>query len=172
MKPPLPPGSSLERLAKRHPRRRFGSGNSVVDDWLQTKALQHQEKRLSTSKVLIDVAGNIQGFYTLAMEVVDFGDLPQEMIRRLPKRRLPVAVLAWLGVAHDQRKRGLGRLLLALALDDCAQAGKTFAFIAVILDCVDDDAKRFYQQFDFQELPGRPYRLFLSASRLLQIVGE
>jgi hypothetical protein len=38
--------------------------------------------------------------------------------------------------------------------------------VAVILDCIDDAAKSFYQSYDFAELPGRPYRLFLSAAQL------
>jgi hypothetical protein len=49
---------------------------------------------------------------------------------------------------------------------DCYEAGRTFAFIAVILDCVDNTAKAFCQRYDFQELPGQPYRLFLSAQQL------
>jgi GNAT superfamily N-acetyltransferase len=79
---------------------------------------------------------------------------------------LPVAVLAWLGVARDRHGQGLGRLLLAQALRDCHEAGKTFAFIAVILDCIDNKAKAFYQHFDFAELPGHPYRHFLSTVQL------
>jgi ribosomal protein S18 acetylase RimI-like enzyme len=79
---------------------------------------------------------------------------------------LPIAVLAWLGVSAAFQGQGLGRLLLAQALRDCYEAGKTFAFIAVILDCLNDVAKAFYRQFDFEELPGHPYRLFLSAKRL------
>jgi hypothetical protein len=51
-------------------------------------------------------------------------------------------------------------------LRDCHEAGDTFPFIAVILDCIDDQAKAFYQHFDFAELPGHPYRLFLSAAQL------
>ena len=76
---------------------------------------------------------------------------------------LSVAILAWLGVSTGYQGRGLGRLLLAQALRDCYEAGKTFAFIAVILDCISDAAKRFYQQWEFQEVPGQPKRLFLSA---------
>lgn len=77
-----------------------------------------------------------------------------------------MAVLAWLGVDQRFQGRGLGRLLLAQALRDCHNAGRTFAFIAVVLDCVDDAAKAFYQRYDFQELPGHPYRLFLSTQQL------
>ena len=144
----------------------FQSGQGQVDDWLATKAFQHQEKRLSVTRVLIDDDGSVAGYFTLATGQVDFSDLPAEIVRRLPRRQLPVAVLAWLGVDQRSQRRGLGRLLLARALRDCHEAGQTFSFIAVILDCVDDAAKTFYQRYDFQELPGHPYRLFLTASQL------
>ena len=162
----FPAGLRLERLHRRHPRRGFRCGEEKVDNWLTTKALQHQEKHLSVTKVLVDEEGALAGFYTLATGQVEFGDLPAEVVRQLPRRTLPVAVLAWLGVQSGQQGQGLGTLLLAQALRDCWEAGKTFAFVAVVLDCVNDSAKAFYERWDFQELPGRPYRLFVSAKRL------
>src|SRR5439155_25732737 len=115
---------------------------------------------------LLSESGEIAGYYTLATGQVDFRDLPDELAKGLPRRALPVAVLAWLGVDSSRQGQGLGRLLLAQALRDCYDAGETFAFLAVILDCVNDAAKAFYQKWDFQELPGQPYRLFLSVKRL------
>jgi GNAT superfamily N-acetyltransferase len=137
-----------------------------VENWLATKALQHQEKHLSSTKVLPDEEGAIVGYYTLATGLVDFSDLPAEVGKELPRRQLPVAVLAWLGVDSSQQGRGAGGLLLAQALRDCWEAGKTFAFVAVILDCISDAAKAFYTRWDFRELPGHPYRLFVSAKQL------
>ena len=122
--------------------------------------------RLSVSRVLLDDAGAIAGFYTLATGQVDFSDLPPEETKRLPRRALPVAVLAWLGVSLDHQGSGLGRRLLTQSLRDCWEAGQTFAFVAVILDALNDDAKAFYQRWDFAELPGHPYRLFLSFASL------
>ena len=162
----FPAGFRLERLCKSHPRKTFSSGQTQVDDWLATKALQNQDKHLSATKVLLDEAGAIAGYYTLATGQIDFGDLPAEAAKKLPRRMLPVAAIAWLGVAADRHGQGLGRRLLAQALGDCYEAGRTFAFIAVILDCVDDRAKEFYQHFDFNPLPGHPYRRFLTADRL------
>lgn len=156
----------LETLCREHPRRAFRSGQEQVDDWLATKALQHQEKHLSVTRSLLEERGAIAGYFTLATGQVDFSDLPAEIVRRLPRRQLPVAILAWLGVHKAFQGQGLGRLLLAQALRECYEAGQTFAFIAVVLDCIDDAAKAFYRQFDFQELPGYPYRLFLSVQRL------
>lgn len=169
----LPQGLSLQPLKRSHPRRQFDCGQSEVNDWLQTKALQHQDKRLSVTKALLDEHGAIAGFYTLATGQVDFGDLPAELARKLPRRALPVAILAWLGVSVAYQGQTLGSLLLAQALRDCHEAGQTLAFVAVILDCVDDRAKAFYQRWDFAELPGNPYRLFLSSQTLaLMMTGS
>ena len=99
------------------------SGDEKVDRWLATKALQHPEKHLSVTKVLLDESGVIAGYYTLATGQVDFGDLPAEAARRLPRRAPPAAVLAWLGVSADCQGQGLGRLRLAQALRDCYEAG-------------------------------------------------
>jgi GNAT superfamily N-acetyltransferase len=57
-------------------------------------------------------------------------------------------------VAADRQGQGLARLLLAQALRDCYEAGKTFAFVAVVLDSISDSAKAFYRHYAFQELPG------------------
>ena len=167
----FPEGYRLEALRRDHPRRKFRSGQEQVDDWLATKALQHQDKHLSVTKVLLDGEKAIAGYFTLATGQVDFSDLPPVTVRRLPRRQLPVAILAWLGVSVESQGQGLGRLLLAQALRDCFEAGRTFAFVAVIIDCVDDAAKAFYHRFDFEELPGHPYRLFLSSKRLDAMMG-
>jgi GNAT superfamily N-acetyltransferase len=168
----FPEGFRLEHLRRDHRRKDFRCVQEQVEDWLATKALQNQEKHLSVTKTLCDQAGAIAGYYTLATGQVDFSDLPAELTKRLPRRVLPVAILAWLGVATAYQGQGLGRLLLAQALRDCHEAGKTFAFIAVLLDCINDAAKAFYRHWDFQELPGHPYRLFLSTARLEVMMSE
>lgn len=167
----FPEGFHLEALHRRHPRRGFDCGHDQVNDWLQTKALQQQDRRLSVTKTLLEPQDAIAGFYTLATGQVDFGDLPSELVRQLPRRALPVAVLAWLGVSQSHQGQKLGDLLFAQALRDCYNAGQTFAFVAVILDCVNEKAKTFYQRWDFAELPGNPYRLFLSAGTLTAMMG-
>jgi len=168
----FPQGFSLEALGRSRARGLFDCGQSEVNDWLHTKALQHQSKRLSSTKVLLGPDGHIAGYYTLATGQVDFGDLPAEFAKKLPRRGLPVAVVAWLGVSRRHQGSRLGDRLLAQALRDCHEAGRTFAFVAVILDCVDERAKRFYRRWDFLELPGNPYRLFLPARSLAAMMGS
>ena len=168
----FPDGFRIEPLRREHPRKSFHSGQSEVDDWLATRAFQNQEKHLSVTRVLLDERAKLAGYYTMATGQVDFSDLPAEIARRLPRRQLPVAVLAWLGVDQAFQGQGLGRRLLAQALRDCHEAGRTFPFIAVVLDCIDDKAKTFYQRFDFQELPGHANRLFLGTRQLEAMMKE
>jgi len=165
-----PTGWRIELLTKSHPRKRFCSGQTQVDAWLKQSALQSQSKHLSSTKVLIDAETRLVGYYTLAVSQVDFSDLPGDLAKTLPKRQLPVAVLAWLGVDEEYQGQGLGRRLLASALRDAYEASHTFAFIAVILDCADAASKAFYQRFDFAELPGYPLRLYLPFKTLAQMM--
>ncbi len=162
----FPGGFRLESLRRDHPRRSFRCGEPAVEDWLRTKALQQQEKHLSATKVLVEAQSGIAGYYTLATGQVDFSDLPADLQRGLPRRLLPVATLAWFGVSVDQQGKGLGTCLLAQALRDCHEASKIFPFVAILLDCINDAAKAFYQKREFKEVPGRPYRLYLSAKQL------
>jgi GNAT superfamily N-acetyltransferase len=162
----------LEPLTKGHVRAAFDCGQAEVSQWLRTKALQHQQKRLSSTKALVDSTRQIAGFYTLATAQIDFGDLPATVVQHLPRRALPAAIIVWLGVATSQQGQHLGDLLLARALRDCHEAGKVFAFVAVILDCVDERAKTFYSQWNFRELEGQPFRLYLSAAELDRLMTE
>lgn len=168
----FPQGYRLEGLERGQARSAFTSGHALVDRWLKEQALQSQEKRLSSTRILLDSRDAIAGYFTLSTGQVDFGELPPEVAKKLPKRALPIALVAWLGVATRLQGQGFGTMLLAQALNDCFEAGKTFPFIAVVLDCVDEPAKQFYSRWDFRELPGRPMRLFLSASELAVIAGS
>lgn len=168
----FPKGLRCERLSREHPRGAFASGQPAVDEWLAKQALQNQEKHLSVTRVLLDEQNAIAGYYTLATGQVDFGDLPPDIVKKLPRRALPVAVLGWLGVDQRYQGQGIGTRLLAQALADCRAAGETFAFVAVILDCIDEPAKAFYQRWDFREIPGRPMRLFLPFSALEALMAR
>ena len=168
----FPDGYRIELLCREHRRSNFDCGVDTVNDWLATNALQNQSKHLSSTKVLVDRSDNITGYYSLAIGQVDFSELPVEFVRKLPRRLLPIVKLAWFGVAKSHQGQRLGSRLLAQALADCYVAGKTFSFIAVILDSLSEEATAFYRKFDFHTLPGQLNRLFLSAEQLEVMMRE
>ena len=49
----------LANLRSDHARRDFKSGESAVDSWLATRALQHQTKHLSANLVKIDFQADL-----------------------------------------------------------------------------------------------------------------
>lgn len=157
----FPKGFKVEQLNKSHPRAKFSSGESVVDEWLHKRARQAQDKRLSVTRVLISDTGKIAGYYTLAMGQVNFDELPAEQTKKLSHTLLPIITLAWLGVDKEYQRQGLGDRLLAQALSDCHTTGQMMSYIAVILDCLNDKAKKFYLRYDFQQVSGYPMKLFL-----------
>lgn len=161
-----PDGFTLEFIRKQHPRKHFVSGEPAVDAWLQTKALQNADKRLTSTTLLLDPDRQIAGFYSLASKAIDFSDLPEDATHHLPQRPLPVAVVAWLGIDQKYQGQGLGKRLFAKALTDCFMASSSLPFVAVVLDCLTQEAKEFYQHWQFEEMPEQPMRLFLSYARL------
>ncbi|MCC7335288.1 MAG: N-acetyltransferase [Pirellulaceae bacterium] len=168
----FPIGWKIEILSKEHNRRGFTSGNDAVDQWLKESALQSQSKHLTSTKVLVGKSNKLIGYYSLATAQIDFSDLPTDAVKSLPRRQLPAAILAWFAIDQNHQGSGLEKRLFAAALRDCYQASQTFAFVAILLDCIDEPAKRFYKQFDFEELPGYPMRLFLSFKLLERMMRQ
>jgi GNAT superfamily N-acetyltransferase len=166
----FPTGFRCELLEKGHSLSRFDSGNQAVNDWLARRALQNQEKYLSVTHVLIAADATLAGYYTIATGQIDVSALPSDIAKGLPRRALPVAVVAWFGLDRRFQGQGLGSRLLAKALADCYQASRTFAFVAVVLDCIDETAKSFYEHWDFREIPGCPMRLYLSVGTLAALM--
>lgn len=48
----------------------------------------------------------------------------------------------------------------------------TFALVAVFLYCLNVLAKQYYRQWNFPEVPGHPYRLFLSYRQLEAMMND
>lgn len=166
----LPDGFSTERLSKRHRRSTFDCGESAVNDWFRTKAVQSQEKLLAWTTVFLDPNSEVAGFYSLANGEVGNSDLPLSVTRGLPNRPLSVAVLAWMGVAIAHQRQGLGERLLVHALLQLVRAMDQLPFVAVMLDSRSTAAKRLYEKYEFIECLNRPNRMYLSSRDLLALV--
>lgn len=162
---------NLELLSKKHDRQSFSSGQAEVDQWLKTSARQAQEKRLSSTRVLVDDK-QIIGYFTLAQAWVPHDLLAHELSYKLPSNPAPVINLAWLGVDENFQGNGLGGKLLVKALSIAYQTGLQIPFIAVIIDCLDKETKAFYKQFNFKDVPGYSMKLYLSWSQLDLLMKE
>ena len=143
-----------------------------VDDWLAHRALGATEKNASTTRVLIQGA-DIAGFYTLANTALDVSLVPVELLGgREPKHPVPTVTLAWLGIDQRFGGRGLGTLLFARALADCARAWTLVRFVAVVVDALTEVNFDFYQRSGFTPIPGTTHKLYLPAVTLQAMIKE
>ena len=103
----------------------------------------------------------VLGFYTLSALSIDVSSLPEIQARRLPRHPLPAALLGRLAVGRSAQGEGLGRMLLADAVQRTLAASEQVAIHALVVDAKNESARRFYHDYGFFPLADQPMRLFL-----------
>lgn len=138
-----------------HRRDEFDCGVSVLNDFLRTRARKEMEAGTSACFVIAPKSdpGLIAGYYTLSAATVVRTDLPEALIKKLPRyHELPATLLGRL--ARDLRFKGkkIGDLLMASMLNRAVNASQDIASWAIITDPKDKKAREFYAGFGFQSL--------------------
>ena len=95
------------------------------------------------------------------LSAVAHAEAPPRVTKGLARHPVPVMLLARLAVDRAARGQGLGAILLHDALRRTLQAADIVGIRAVIVHAKGDDAKRFYEHFDFDLSPTDAYYLFL-----------
>ena len=151
----------IEPLGKKHNRAAFCCGVDKLDNYFQKHAGQDARKRMAAPFVLVEKSsGNIAGFYTLSSTSIKLEELPIEITKKLPKYPLlPATLLGRLAVDQNHRQKGLGEMLLIDALYRSLQS--EIATLAVVVEAKDDQARSFYEHYQFSRFPDYYHRLFL-----------
>ncbi len=134
----------------------FYCGKSLLDDYLHKQASQDIKRKLSVVFVLPHEEVRIKGYYTLSNNSIPREFVPDTVLKKMPKTylNLPTTLLGRLAVDGNFMKQGLGELLLLDALKRSYDIStKSAGSIAVVVDPLDIDAKRFYSKYGFIELP-------------------
>ncbi len=138
----------------------FCSGSEPLDRYLHEQVRQDIRRKVTACFTAISTDGSIAGYYTLASAGILLGELPPEIIRRLPRYpSVPAVRMGRLAVHHEFQSIGLGGALLADALRRVTQS--EIAAFAMIVDAKDDKAAAFYRHHGFIETISRPSVLFL-----------
>lgn len=149
----------VEALGSHHDRSGFDSGVAPLDRYFRTQAGQDARKNLAAPFVLVLPTGTIAGYYTLSSTSVKLSELPERIVRKLPRYPwVPATLLGRLAVDRRQQGKGYGRFLLADALHRSVRS--EIASCAVIIDAKDDNSRRFYERESFLPLPDQRMKLF------------
>ena len=153
----------VEVLSKDHDRKRFQSGNEVLDKYLKQIASQDVKRGLAVAYVLVakNDPQTILGFYTLSCNSIKFDALPEGAGKKLPSnRRIPVILLGQLAIDQSAQGQGLGQRLLTEAIKATTEASKQFGIYALIVDALDEEVEKFYTRVGFSRLRKYECRLF------------
>ena len=118
-------------------------------------------------KLAVDIAN-----HSLAVGAVEHADAPGRVGKGLARHPIPVMLLARLAIDRSEHRKGLGKALLKDALLRTAQAAEIAGIRALLVHAKDDEARAWYEQFDFEPSPSDPYHLFLLMKDLRALLGE
>lgn len=150
----------IELLRPQHERATFCSGSEPLDRYFQQQANQDVRRRVTTCFVALTDKQQVAGYYTLASASILLADLPQALLKKLPRYpTVPAIRMGRLAVEQRFKGKGLGGALLADAL---ARASHTeIAAFALVVDAKDQTAADFYLHHGFVAFVATPLTLFL-----------
>lgn len=154
---------NIEALNPKHDRTGFQCGVDALDLYLKKQARQDIKRHISRVYVATQsiIPENVTGYYTLSSLSIDFKQLPEELSKKLPKHQIPAALIGRLAVSQNAQGHGVGRMLLADAIKRTLAVSDEIAIYAMVVDAIDKDVQRFYEQFGFAPISDDSLRLFL-----------
>jgi GNAT superfamily N-acetyltransferase len=160
-----------------HDRASFDCGEVELNTFLQQYAAKHMEAGVSRTMVLPasdplpDGKFPVCAFYSITPSSIKRETLPDDIARKLPRYPIPVFLIAQLGVHSGYHGHGLGKITLIKALEYLWQVNNHIPAYAVVVDCLNEKAKTFYEKYGFEELGhnnGR-VRMFLPMKTVAQL---
>ena len=140
-------------LTAKHDLTSFNSGKPPLDDWLKTHALQSEGKTARTY-VVCEKTNVVVGYYCLSTGSVERRALPSKIKRGqgLPNQ-VPVLIIGRLARDLSYRGKGLGADLLQDAMTRILSASTTVGVRAVLVHALDEEAAKFWKEWEFIECP-------------------
>ncbi len=139
----------------------FDCGREPLDRFLKRFALVNQKAGTAQTYVACRGARRVLGYYSLAVGAVEHANAPARVGKGPARHPIPVMLLARLAVDRSEQGRGLGKALLRDALLRTAQAADIAGIRALLVHAKDDEARAWYERFDFEPSPTDPFHLFL-----------
>lgn len=158
----------------------FRSGKHPLDDYFARHAVANHGDGIGRAYVLHrseqddPALPRVLGFYTLSMALVQSPQVTRATKKKLPRYRMPAALIGRLAVDERARGRRIGESLLLDALRRVLDASTILGCVGVIVDAKDEDAERFYAKYDFVTVDEEswPHRMFLPISHIQVAFAE
>ena len=163
-------GLSIEKVARRHRLEAFDCGKEALNTLLSRFALGNQQANASQTYLACE-GERVVGYYTLVFGQVTFEDAPERLVKGLARHPMPIMLIARLAIANDMQGGGLGAGLLKDALGRTLQAAEIAGLRVFAVHAKDEEARAFYERFDFIASPADPFHLFVLLKDIKAMLG-
>lgn len=155
------PRPAVAKLDASHEVDGFDCRKEPLDRFLKRFALVNQKAGTAQTYVACRGGRRVLGYYSLAVGAVEHANAPERVGKGLARHPIPIMLLARLAVDRSEQGRGLGKALLRDALLRTAQAADIAGIRALLVHAKDDEARAWYERFDFEPSPTESFHLFL-----------
>src|SRR5262245_52726722 len=125
----------IEPLNRSHERADFCSGKASLDEFLRSRVIQYEKRKLGRTYVAVRPGmSRVLGYYTLAASSLSYQNVPAALAKKLPRHSVPVILLARLAIDQSAQGQGLGKLLLLDGLRRSLEISRTLGIHAVEVD--------------------------------------
>lgn len=131
----------------------FESGEPLLDEWLNKRAISNLELGASRTYVICPKGSQLViGFFSLNMGQMLASETIGSMRRNMPGQ-IPAVVLGRLAIDLKWQGRGLGRALIFEAMRRAIRATEDVAARLLIVHAISSTAESFYKHHGFTRLP-------------------
>ena len=164
--------SQVEVLAKSHDLSRFDCGtHESLNLWLKKYAVQNHSND-SARTYVVHRNSAVVGYYAISAGSVSKESATARVAQGLANHPVPVSLLARLADHKEEQGSGLGKALLKDALLRIERAADILGIRAVLVHAIDQQARAFYEKFDFDSCPGDDLHLMLLMKDLRKLLGR
>jgi GNAT superfamily N-acetyltransferase len=161
----------VEKLQRDHAVEGFDCGREDLNRYLLRYAWQNQQA--GAAQTYVGVAGEvIVGYHTPTVGQVILEDAPDRLKKGLAKHPIPIMLLARLAIDRRWQGRGVGKALLRDAMQRTLQAADIAGIRALAVHAKDEEARRFYEHFDFAPSPADPMHLFVLLKDVRRVLSK
>lgn len=147
----------------------FDCGQLALNQFLQRYALVNQ--KANSAQTYVTCKGDeVVGFYSLAVGSTVPEETPSRVMKGLARHPVPVMILARLAVDMNHQRKGLGRALLKDVLLRTVQAADIAGIRCLLVHAKDDEARGWYESWEFEPSPTDPYHLFMMLKDLKSLL--
>ena len=159
---------SILDYLKNHKIGDFDCGNKSLNDYLTKYAHQNELKNLSRTYLFID-NNEVIGYITLCNAQMDFNELPDKIVNKIPKYPIPCVRIARLAVDKKHQQNGIGKQLLSFGFKKVLLISNSVGVKLIVVDAK-PESKTFYEKYGFISLPKNNLTYFLPIETILQAV--